>query len=212
MKKTNIFKVAALTAVFAVAGMFANAQQTTGSVGKVTNEALPGINNGYVKVIDQKGTVKFLQSKNGITMFSDVAPDGGIVTTWQLGGTFDNDVTLNVDDQQFNILGIDSVMTAGAPSYQLLVTDPITGNLRRLAFDGLIKSGVQKFEVTNASTIIYTLSPVVSLPVFSQVYVYRNGAKLLSGEDYILSGTGAFQIQSTITLYVDDVLEIHYIK
>ena len=47
MKKRNLFKIAALTAVFALGSMFANAQNPT---------PVPA-----VKLIDNKGTIKYLQ-------------------------------------------------------------------------------------------------------------------------------------------------------
>ena len=42
---------------------------------------------GHIRVIDNKGTIKYLTSyKMGLTQVTDSAPDGGIITTWQLGG------------------------------------------------------------------------------------------------------------------------------
>jgi len=218
MKKTNIFKIAALTAVFAVASMFANAQYTNPD-GTITTQSPVelGEAGGYVKVIDNKGTVKYIQTVNGLTTFTNENPtNGAIVTTFQLGGTLTDDTYIDATGQEFGIYGLDQLDSTGAVGYQLVIVDPTDGKLKRLPFESFIRSGMSKFTVSATPFPVtqyqYTISPAVTLPVFSQVYVYRNGAKLIANEDYKLFGTGGFEIQNTVTLYPEDVIEIHYIK
>lgn len=105
---TNKFKIA-LVAVGLLAIGTANAQTTTGNVGKQAAAGL-GDATGYVKVIDNKGTIKYLQSSNGITQFTDNAPDGGVVTTWQLGGTLTSNTYITANGaNQFNLDGLELV-------------------------------------------------------------------------------------------------------
>ena len=228
MKKKNLFKIAALTAVFALGSMFANAQVTTGpDYTKQANTVL-GQAGGSVKVIDNKGTVKYIQTANGLTTFTDSAPDGGIVTTFQLGGTLTNDTYIDANGKEFGIKGLDTV---GTGSYQLIVTDPTTGELRRLAFDGLIQSGTHINVVGTSPAAPYVITVPVVLPTYKTIYVYRNGAKLLAGVDYNISsadpsstitifynaapGTpdyGATTGYETFPLYAGDRIEVQFIK
>lgn len=213
MKKRNLFKIAALTAVFALGSMFANAQVVTGGTDIPKQQpAQLGQDSGYVKVIDNKGTVKFLQSTNGITMFTNTAPSGGIVTTWQLGGTLSEDTYIDVNGNEFGIKGLDTV---GTGSYQLIVTDPTTGELRRLAFDGLIKSGRVVYPMTADVTSGTQTITVTGIPLtYEKVYVYRNGAKLLASTDYtITANTVTLNISTDLpALYTGDIIEVHYVK
>jgi len=213
MKKTNIFKVAALTAVFAVAGMFANAQQTTGNI-PLQGPAVLGQDSGYVKVIDNKGTVKFLQSRNGITMFTNTAPSGGIVTTWQLGGTLSDSTVIDLNGNEFALKGLELLDSLGAIGYQMVIVDPVDGKLKRLPFDNLIQKGHTIFNIAadaSANTTLTVSGPV--LPNYQTVYVYRNGAKLLASEDYNITGDHTIEIIHTnVPLYNGDKVEVHFIK
>ena len=83
--KNNYLKLVMMVAVMLSASI-GFAQTTTGNITVGANAGL-GTSGTTVKVIDNKGTVKYLQSNNGITTFTNTAPNGGVVTTWQLGGT-----------------------------------------------------------------------------------------------------------------------------
>lgn len=201
MKKTNIFKIAALTAVFAVAGMFANAQTPVPAV----------------KLIDNKGTIKYLQSTNGITTITAAAPDGtGVLHTWKLGGTLTETTIINTDGQIFDLAGLTwesgPASTGGASGYTLIVRDEATGATKKMLATDLIQSGQEIINVSNPATLSYTLLGPVVLPAIEQVYVYRNGAKLVATEDYTITpATGTVTIVG-ITLYAGDKIEVHYIK
>lgn len=57
---------------------------------------------GSVKVIDNKGTVKYLQSLNGITTITNTDPKKGLTTTtWQLGGKLVDSTYINVSKRIF---------------------------------------------------------------------------------------------------------------
>jgi hypothetical protein len=228
MKKTNIFKMAALTAVFAVAGMFANAQVTTGPDIPLQSAAVLGQDSGYVKVIDNKGTVKFLQSRNGITMFTNTTPSGGVITTWQLGGTLADNTYIDVDGKVFALDGIPLVDTATLQAstnattlsdhgtgtgWTILVRNEATGaTMKMLASDLLkVQSGQQVYTAT-AGLVTYTLTGI-TLPSYKSVYVYRNGAKLIANEDYTIAGDVVTLVPgSNYTIYAGDRIEVHYIK
>ena len=213
MKKTNIFKVAALTAVFALAGMFANAQETTTDIPKKPNTPLGGV-GGSVKVIDNKGTIKYIQTQNGITTFTNLAPDGGIVTTWQLGGTLTDSTVIDLNGNQFALKGLQALDSAGSIGYQLVIVDPVDGKLKRLPFNNLIQKGHTIFPVTadaSTNTAITVSGP--NLPDFQTVYVYRNGAKLIASEDYNITGIHTVTIiHANVPLYNGDRIEVHFVK
>lgn len=92
MKKRNLFKLAALTAVFALGSMFANAQTTVTTDSATVRSHADG---PVVKVIDNKGTVKYLQSNNGITTITSTVPGNQTTTTFQLGGTLDTNTYID---------------------------------------------------------------------------------------------------------------------
>lgn len=240
MKKLNIFKIAALTAVFAFAGMFANAQNTTGPELPIQGPVVLGDDGGFVKVIDNKGTVKYLQSQNGITMFTNLTPTNAVVTTFQLGGTLTDDTWINSTNKIFALDGIKLVtgdaavnpvtgeVHTGTPDlgWTLLVRDETTGEIMKMAATELIQSG-HSIYVADADQVLYPLSGVLA-GIFKNVYVYRNGAKLLAGLDYTITagvitlniataGTGyttpaAPGAYEPFPIYAGDRIEIHYVK
>ena len=56
-----------------------------------------------VRVIDNKGTIKYLQTNNGITSITSTAPGNTTTTTWQLGGTLTTETNITTGDQEFKI-------------------------------------------------------------------------------------------------------------
>lgn len=227
MKKSNIFKVAALTAVFAVAGMFANAQTTSPGSANVTQANADG---PVIKVIDNKGTVKYLQSNNGITTITSTTTDNATTTTWQLGGTLTDDTYINVSSKVF---GLDSLqLETGLPSaigdtsqthsggtgtgWTLLVRDESTGATKKMLASNLIQAGQSLFVANIDGLVTYTLTVGLVLPTFEKVYVYRNGAKLIANVDYTISGNVVTlhpsNANENFTIYKNDRIEVHYIK
>lgn len=229
-KITTKLKLVFFGIAFLAAGAV-NAQTTTGNVGKKTNTAL-GTTGGSVRVIDNKGTKKFLQVENGLTSFTDTAPDGGIVTTWQLGGTLTADTTittgtstaLTIDGGSFNLDNTAEETGAAATvfdgtGYTILVRDETTGNIKKILLNDLVESG-QTTDTAAANTLTgsFTITATGMPATASKVWVYRNGAKLISGTDYT---TAADTVTVTVSpgtgdqnwvSYTGDFYEVQWVK
>ena len=231
--KTPNYQKRIRTGIFAgciLAFGIASAQQTTGDVTKEA-DIVPGTTTtaGAVRVIDNKGTIKYLQSKNGITMLSNTTADV-TTTTWQLGGTLTDDTFIDIDGNIFALDGIEletgaasddatdasDAATATGTGYTILVRDEATGATKKILASNLLQSGQESFNAAAAQTA-YPLTGSPVLPTFSQVWVYRNGAKLNANVDYTIAA-------STVTLvpngtapndwavYAGDVIEVQYVK
>jgi len=215
-KFTHKLRIAAFGIALLAAGTV-SAQTTSGNIGKKTNTAL-GTTGGSVRVIDNKGTKKFLQVENGLTSFTDTAPDGGIITTWQLGGTLTSNTTitttgtegLTIDGGNFNVNDVDLETGAAATTgtldtsgFTVLVRDEATGNINKILVTDLIESGQTVFTAAiagaapTAAELAFDVTagtPALSgaqipLPDYSKVWVYRNGAKLIANVDYTIAGS-----------------------
>jgi hypothetical protein len=205
---------------------------TTTNFGKQVNTVL-GSKDGSVKVIDNKGTIKYLQSKNGITMLTDITPDGGVITTWQLGGTLTDNTYIDATGKTFAIDGIKLITASDLPSkdattasihgtgtgFTLLVRDEATGETKKMLASDLV-SGIRTEHTQVADATANVDITVTGLPVLSagitdaKLFVFRNGAKLRTGTDFV-----AIADKVTITysatdlpMYKGDVIEIQYIK
>jgi len=232
--KNNYLKLVMMAAVMLSASI-GFAQTTTGSIGKGLNTTLGG-SGGSVKVIDNKGTIKYLQSNNGLTTFTDTAPDGGVVTTWQLGGTLATDTDIDLAGSAFsldNVLEIDpsviapaniaAIATAAAAGtttgYTFIVRDEFTGALKKMKASDLITGirleDTQAADATGNVDITVTGLPVLTaLTSAAKLSVYRNGVKLRFGSDFV-----AIADKVTITynaadlpMYAGDIIEIQYLK
>lgn len=202
MKKRNLFKIAALTAVFALAGMFANAQ-TNPSSALITANDTSGVD---IKVIDNKGTVKYIQSNNGITTVTSTAPGNLTRTTFQLGGTLTDDTHIDVNGKIFALDGLAwengpaAASQSATTGYTLLVRDEATGATRKMLLTDLIDAGTYIDIVPSdqtGATYVVTINGV-TLDSFKTVYVFRNGAKLIAGVDYSVTNLA----NSTVTLHL----------
>lgn len=218
--------------MFAIALMtfgITTAQQTAGDSAKEA-DIQPGVTNlgGSVRVIDNKGTIKYLQSKNGITMLSNTTADV-TTTTWQLGGTLTDDTFIDANGNVFGLDGIELVTTelpstdattesdhGTGTGYTILVRDEATGATKKLLASDLLQSGQESFTAA-AAQVSYPLTGSPVLPAFSQIWVYRNGAKLISNVDYTVSGSTVTLVPNTVvpndwTVYAGDVIEVQYVK
>lgn len=222
--KSSIFALAML----AFGAM--SAQQTTGDVTKEA-DAVPGTTTtgGAVRVIDNKGTIKYLQSKNGITMLSNTTDDV-TTTTWQLGGTLTYDTFIDVDGNVFGLDGIELITTELASTdattesdhgtgtgYTILVRDEATGATKKLLATDLLQSGQERFAASADDELVYQLTGAPVLPTFSQVWVYRNGAKLIANVDYTVAGDTVTLVPNAVVpndwaVYENDVIEVQYVK
>jgi hypothetical protein len=194
---------------------------------------------GAIKVVDNKGTIKYLQAQNGMTMVTNTAANV-TTTTWQLGGTLTADTYIDATGKVFALDGLelatgsastDAVSgsrkgdTSTATGFTFLVRDEATGATKKLKLGDLIVSGVKKITVATggiaAQDFDLALPAGVVLSDLSKVSVYRNGIKLLASDDYAFSGTAG---SITITpkagtgnddewQFIDnDVVEVHWAK
>lgn len=218
-------------ALFMLAFSVVSAQRTENSTNaavdftKDANTVL-GEAGGSVKVIDNKGTIKYLQSNNGITMFTDTAPDGGVITTWQLGGVLTDDTTIDASSAVFAITGVDETALSAATvidgvGFTLLVRDEQTGEIEKMLATDLITSGQTVFTVATTGDAAFDVTSgtpamagtQIPLPEYSKVWVYRNGAKLIANVDYTISGsTVNIVVTADLPNYAGDIIEVQYIK
>ena len=195
-----------------------SAQLTPHTTDPNTVAGTPGatVQGGAIRVIDNKGTKKYLQVQNGLTQVTNTAPAGGIVTTWQLGGQLvdDTDIDFNAKALSFdNVLQVTGAPatsatlkagTTGATGWALLVRDENSGDIKELLASDLIVSGHTVFTATatqlkfdvatagvyNGGAPITGLTVVkIPLPDYEKVWVYRNGTKLIAGVDYTIAGS-----------------------
>ncbi|WP_419213521.1 hypothetical protein ACNR9Q_05025 [Maribacter sp. X9] len=212
--------------IFMLTAIAVSAQQTTGDITKQTN-INPGTTTtgGAVRVIDNKGTIKYLQSQNGITMLSNTTSDV-TTTTWQLGGTLTDSTFIDVNGKLFGLNGIELITSETASTdattasdagtgtgYTILVRDEETGATKKLlAADlNIVKSGQESFTAT-ANQTAYTLNGSPTLPNFSQVWVYRNGAKLVANIDYTILSSTVTLVANDYSIYAGDIVEVQYVK
>lgn len=221
---TNKLKLAAVAVGILAIGT-ANAQQTSGTATGITKEdkSISSELNGTIRVIDNKGTKKFLQVKNGLTLLTDQTPDGGIVSTWQLGGALSDDTYIDATGKTFSLDGLKLVSGATAAAtaattqslgsnsvgisgngtaatetgWTVLIRDEATGEINKLLVSDLVKMGHN--EVPNAtdgqSTI--TAAGVPAGHPIAKVSVYRNGAKLRAAIDYNTDTAGVITLTPT---------------
>lgn len=227
MKKTNLFKMAALTAVFALGSMFASAQTIPTTDSATTRQYADGPS---IKVIDNKGTVKYIQSNNGITAITSTLSGQQTVTTFQLGGTLEDSTYIDLAGNKFGLKQL-TYSTTGR-TYEFVVIDSITGEFRKQKLTDLIDAGT--FISVLAADVSAATHPItltgITLESFKTVYVFRNGAKLIAGVDYEVtnatnsivtlmrngagtqySGAPADSYES-YPLYLGDRIEIQFIK
>ncbi len=191
-----------------------------------------------VKVIDNKGTIKYFQSNNGITQIVNTTSDV-TTTTWQLGGeltdatnittgTNELKITLNDGTNQGTFV-IDGIVqetgtaadgtTIGTSGYTLLVRDEATGQVRNLLATSLI-SGIRVEHTQAADATANVDITVTGLPILNaattaaKLYVYRNGAKLRFGTDFsVTADTVTITYDAAdLPMYSGDVVEIQYVK
>ena len=244
MKKTlqNTLKVGAVIALMLSAGAV-SAQIKTATAKDFTkaDNTVLGQDGGSVRVIDNKGTIKYLQTANGLTTFTDTAPNGGIVTTWQLGGTLASDTEINAATNDFKItlepgatptgkagrFILDGIQQAAngpaatvdaATGYTLLVRDA-DGQVKRILATDLV-SGIRT-ETTQGSNATADVEILVDgLPLLTEgttmakLFVFRNGAKLRPTADFTTeAGKVTIKYSATdLPMYAGDVIEIQYIK
>ena len=204
--KNNYLKLGMMAAVMLSASI-GFAQTTTGNITK-QDGIINGTTDtgGTVKVIDNKGTIKYLQVANGITSLTNTTTNV-TTTTFQLGGTLTADTYITADGNVFALDGI--ALAGGAAStnavtnenaqggaavgtgWTLLVRDERSGETQKLKLQDLITSAYVSKTVDAAfiATPTITVNGIGNLPAgLEKTWVYRNGVKLRSNVDYSTAG------------------------
>lgn len=237
-------KIACIAFAIFSATTVANAQRIAsgGAAGTATEDfakstnAAPGVKDGSVRVVDNKGTVKYLQTANGLTTITNTTTDA-TTTTWQLGGTLTNDTYIDATGKVFAIDGL--VVTAAVAAktgdvallhggagtgYTFLVHNEATGATEKLLASEMIVGGNQIFTVdaglVTTPDFTMTLATANTFPAtsFFKYAVYRNGIKLNgftgAGSDYTATAAGVVTLvpNAEWALYVGDKIEINWIK
>jgi len=230
--KNNYLK-GGLFALMMIAGIAMQAQTTATTDAGLSNGAGDGVS---VKLIDNKGTIKYLQTNNGITSITSTNSGSATTTTWQLGGTLNSDTNITTGDNEFKItldsgdeFVLDGVVqetgsastatTIATSGWTILVRDETTGEVRKLLASDLV-SGIRMEHVQELDASANVAITVLGLPVLTagttlaKLYVYRNGAKLRSGTDFTATDdTVTITYSATdLPMYAGDVIEIQYIK
>jgi len=228
--KNNYVKKSIFTLMM-VAGLATQAQTTSTTDAGLVKDAGDGVS---VKLIDNKGTIKYLQTNNGITSITSTTAGSATTTTWQLGGALSDDTYIDVDGNVFALDGIELVDTASlSPSadatdqsdhgtgtgWTLLVRDEATGAIKKLKASDLV-SGIRIVHTQGADASADVAITVTGLPVlaagttFAKLFVYRNGAKLRTGVDFVATANTVTITYSAsdLPMYTGDVVEIQYIK
>jgi hypothetical protein len=231
--KNNYFKNTlklGMTAIFIMALGTANAQ-TTDATNTDINKGAGSIET--VKLIDNKGTIKYLQSNNGITSITSTNTGSATTTTFQLGGTLVDNTTINVNGNVFALDGIalsslsastdaTSLSSAGTGTgYTFLVRNEVTGATEKIKLEDLLESAYSENTVDASfiSTPVITISGISILPIAKEkISVFRNGSKLRSGTDYTVATNLITLVPSVAldsqewALYLDDIIEVYVLK
>jgi hypothetical protein len=177
--KTNFLKFASFAII--MFGVTAANAQSTANVARQIPKA--------VKVVDNKGTIKYFQSSNGITQIVNTLAGDVTTTTWQLGGTLTDNTYIDATGAAFaldglaletgsastgattgSIHGTAAATAAAAAGWALLVRDEATGTTKKLLAENLVtgirKEYTQVANATGAADITLAIA-VVGLPDLS---------------------------------------------
>lgn len=226
--KHRLLQHGLIALAFAV-GTTAVAQSTDAAAAGLAKNAGDGVS---VKIVDNKGTIKYLQTNNGITSITSTTSGSLTTTTWQLGGTLTDDTYFDVDGKAFALDGLK--LESGAAStdatsesahgtgtgWTLVVRDEATGEFRKLLATNLVKSGYGTATAAAADETAGSITiPVTGIPALTgnegKISVYRNGAKLLHTTDFtVTAGTSVTitEVTGSWELYANDVFEVQWVK
>ena len=187
-----------------------------------------------VRVIDNKGTIKYLQTNNGITSITSTATNNTTTTTWQLGGTLVDATiittsptgTFTIDGEEFNLANTEVNASAAATTtddtgtgYTLLVREEGTGRVKKMLATDLITGGQVLFPIAADGNLVVTATGLAAGTSIYKVSVYRNGNKLRGVTDYGVSAVNQITLipdtGTTATSWntlVDDVIEVQWVN
>ena len=229
--KNNYLKLGMMAAVMLSASIgFA---QTTDATDTGLNKAAGA--GESIKVIDNKGTIKYLQTNNGITSITSTNSGNKTTTTWQLGGTLTSATTITTTaNETLAIKGLventDTAATVGGTTggYALVVQDEVTGLLKKLyasdivdlatnaaAITGIRSDLPQTADATAPFDLTVSGLPAITAANNFKLSVYRNGVKLRFGTDFTSTVAATLNITADATdlpIYDGDVFEVHYLN
>ena len=230
MKQNYFLKAAGVVAILVMASNQVSAQTTPGAAVNVAKQT-----TNTVKVIDNKGTIKYFQSNNGITQITNTTADV-TTTTWQLGGALTANTYIDATGRVFALDGLSLITSAAstnavtgskfgdagtATGYTLLVRDEATGAVQKMAATSLINAGVDESVLTaDFSTTPFTTAVITGLAtVANRISVFRNGIKLRqtgATPDWILGATtdvGKIKFTTAAgNFYIGDIIEVQWVK
>jgi len=182
------------------------------------------VQSGSIKLIDNQGTIKYLQVKNGITSLTNARASAGneTVTTLSLGGVLSTDTFIDASGVLFGLKGTDpetgdaaTSSTLNTSGYTLVVFDEATGEIKKLLVSALdIVGASDTFVVAATPLTTYTVAVTGLSLTAGKTFVFRNGVKLTangSPPDYTTSGS-TVTIDTSIPLFSGDIIEVQYIN
>ena len=224
MKTNKLLKLIPVMGIMALCTTQVQAQTTSTTS---TNVSQTGT---AIKVVDNKGTIKYFQSNNGITQITSTTAGSATTTTWQLGGTLTDNTYIDVDGKVFTLNGLELESgsastdatsesdsgTATGTGWTLLVRDEATGETKKMLASALINGGVYEVVVgTDQPAGDFVTAAIPGLTTVSnRISVFRNGVKLrqTGTSDWALSaGTIDFTAASGV-FYTGDVIEVQWVK
>ena len=228
--KNNYLKLVMMVAVMLSASI---------GFAQTTNATDTGLNKGAgdgtsVRVIDNKGTIKYLQTNNGITSITSTAPNNTTTTTWQLGGTLVDATTITtsatgtftIDGEEFNLVSTEVNTSAAATTtddtgggYTILVREEGTGRVKKMLATDLITGGQDIIGITtDGQTVVATTGLAAGIAIY-KVSVYRNGNKLRAVTDYSVTDDDEITLVPDLTVsatswntLIDDVIEVQWVN
>lgn len=235
--RTRFGVLATLTVAFFLSSVaFVQAQNTTAPIAKQAEASYTAGDvetAKSIRVIDNEGTIKYLQVANGLTSLTNSGGSDPTTTTVQLGGTLTNNTYVDVNGNVFAFDGIDLIDTAtesasidalsgsdhgtGTTGYTLLARDEATGEVKKLKiadFGGVaVTGGQQEFMATTGQLRYEVTDPGLTTLTDYKTYVYRNGAKLLVDTDYTVeAATNEIVLVTGFPVFAGDVIEVHFLN
>ncbi len=215
-----------LITICLIVGNSAFSQITNTSVKdtEVDYSSATAVQSGSIKLIDNQGTIKYLQVKNGITSLTNASASAGneTVTTLSLGGVLSTDTFIDASGVVFGLKGSDqetgnaaTSSTLNTSGYTLAVFDEATGEIKKLLVSALDVVGASdRFVVAATPSTTYTVAIAGLSLTPGKTFVFRNGVKLTASgttPDYTTSGSSVI-IDTSIPLFSGDIIEVQYIN
>ena len=160
---------------------------------------------GALRWISASSLFNALTFENGLTKTGN---------TVKLGGALNTPTTITTDAT--NVLKV-AGLQSGNTSTDSLVVATSDGTLKKVTRETVLQSGDQIFTATASQSTYTVTNTPLPLPVYSKVWVYRNGAKLLANVDYTVSGSVVTLVfnadpMDVWTTNLGDKIEVQWVK